>query len=152
MTRDEIRVWIDQNLSGLVTTEDGYDLYWFYDPDCATVPERRMPFATLMTTDKQDSASNLSREGIYRLNISVASQTYEESFGTPPKADWSKPFVDTGHDFTALDRLMPHPVYASMHWVCVLNPSSSTFATIRPLMLEAYELAAIRYRRPTSDG
>ena len=48
------------------------------------------------------------------------------------------------HDFTALDRLMPHPVYAPQSWVCVLNPSPETLETVKPLLAEAYSRAAGR--------
>jgi len=33
---------------------------------------------------------------------------------------------------TALDQLMPHPVYGRMFWVCVLNPSDVTFQKVQP--------------------
>lgn len=52
------------------------------------------------------------------------------------------------YDFTALDRVMPHPVYGRMYWVCVLNPSDETLETkVSPLLTEAYELAVSKYNR-----
>ncbi|MBB5235210.1 hypothetical protein HNQ09_002662 [Deinococcus budaensis] len=36
---------------------------------------------------------------------------------------------------------MPHPVYAPVGWVCVLNPAAVTFEGLRPLLQEAYEKA-----------
>ncbi len=33
-----------------------------------------------------------------------------------------------------VDRLLPHPVYGRMHWVCVLNPSAATFESLRPCL------------------
>ncbi|HEY6539772.1 MAG TPA: DUF6194 family protein, partial [Ktedonobacteraceae bacterium] len=54
----------------------------------------------------------------------------------------------SGYDFTALDQLMPHPVYGRMLWVCILNPGDETFETkVRPLLAEAYEMAVSKYRR-----
>jgi Family of unknown function (DUF6194) len=50
--------------------------------------------------------------------------------------------------FTALDKLMPHPVYGQYHWVCVLNPSQATFETLKPLLQEAYDRAVQRYAAP----
>ena len=50
-------------------------------------------------------------------------------------------------DYAALDRLMPHPVYASQSWVCVLNPSVETFESIKPLLAEAYSSAVARLGR-----
>jgi hypothetical protein len=55
--------------------------------------------------------------------------------------------VDAGHDFTTLDQILPHPVYAPQSWVCVLNPSDETFQAVRPLLAEAYDLAVRRYAR-----
>jgi len=46
-------------------------------------------------------------------------------------------------DYTALDRLMPHPVYALQHWVSVLNPSVGTFeSVVKPLLEEAHARVA----------
>ena len=40
-------------------------------------PDKHWPnFATLVTSDDYDSASNLSRSGIYRLNIGVSTATF----------------------------------------------------------------------------
>ena len=50
-----------------------------------------------------------------------------------------------GHDFTALDQLLPHPVYARLYWVCVLNPSAATFEVVKPLLANAYGLAVSKY-------
>src|SRR5690242_11069445 len=80
--------------------------------------DRMMPFATIGTQDNEgDRASNLDRPGVYRLNVGVGRETYTALFGPPPRAAdaTAAPF-----DFTAFDRIMPHPVYASYAWVCVL--------------------------------
>jgi hypothetical protein len=53
--------------------------------------------------------------------------------------------VATGHDFTATDVLMPHPVYAWMGWVQVLSPSKEIFTGMQPLFTEAYDVAAGKY-------
>ena len=55
------------------------------------------------------------------------------------------------YDFTALDTIMPHPDYAAQSWICVLNPSDTTFHTLRPLLSEAYELAVRRASRRTTS-
>ena len=100
--------------------------------------EHRFPFATIVTKDYGDfdNASNLNRDGVWRLNIGVGRKTFDSLFGG-----------DAAHDYTALDVLMPHPVYASNHWVSVLNPSDETFASLRPLLDEAYGIAAARVGR-----
>ena len=46
--------------------------------------------------------------------------------------------VDMNADFSLTDRILPHPIYAWMDWICVLNPSEKTFEILRPL-IEKYE-------------
>jgi hypothetical protein len=98
-----------------------------------------------------DRASNLDRPGVFRLNVGVGRETYRSLFGPRSGGDAAGP-ADAGHDFAALDRLLPHPVYAPQSWVCVLNPSAETFERVRPLLAEAYEQAAGRHARRRSPG
>jgi hypothetical protein len=104
------------------------DTFFTYDPDRALDPARRFPFATIVTKNYPgfDEASDLNRPGVFRLNIGVSRDTFQALFGN-------------GHDddFAALDRLMPHPVYATNNWISVLNPSESTFEAVKPLLAEA---------------
>lgn len=100
--------------------------------------DNKFPFATLVTKDSEfDSASKLDRPGVFRLNIGVGKETFRALFGEQEQTDI---------DFAALDRLMPHPVYGKMYWVCVINPSDRTFETIKPLIVEARSLAVARDR------
>ncbi len=121
------------------------DTYFLYDPDRDLPPERQFPFVTLITGDRHDRVSNLDREGVYRLNIGVRKQTYRDLFGTPPTERDADGVLDTGHDHAVPDTLLPHPVYASQNWVCVITPSAATFETVRPLLDEAYRLAVRKY-------
>jgi hypothetical protein len=102
------------------------------------------PFATIVTKDYGDfdNQSNLNREGVFRLNIGIGKKTFDRLFS------------DGVYDYTALDVLMPHPVYAGNHFVCVLNPSDATFESLRPLLAEAYDIAAgrIERRKARADG
>ena len=129
------------------------DTFFSYDPRRNLPPNRRLPFATIVTKDYGDfdRASNLDRAGVFRLNISVSNHTYRSLFGAPPSARAADWIVQTEHDFAALDRLLPHPVYAPQFWVCVLNPSAETFQVLRPLLAEAYDLAVRRQRRGQPD-
>jgi len=113
------------------------DSFFFYDPDNSIAADHRFPFATIVTKDYGDfdKASNLNRPGVFRLNVGVGKETMQSLF----KAD------EATYDFTALDRLMPHPVYGRMHWACVLNPSDATFEQVKPLLAEAYETAKRRH-------
>ncbi|MBJ7600507.1 MAG: hypothetical protein DLM67_04490 [Candidatus Nephthysia bennettiae] len=115
------------------------DTFFIYDPERSFQSTRRFPFATIVTKDYGDfdNASDLNRSGIFRLNIGVSKETYDSLFGAGGE-----------YDFAALDRLMPHPVYGRNHWVCVLNPSDSTFESLKPLLADAYDIAVQRARRP----
>jgi hypothetical protein len=114
------------------------DTFFFYNPD-RTVEGSRFPFATIVTKDygEFDNASDLNRAGVYRLNISLSRPSFVALFDEAG-----------GHDYTALDQPMPHPVYGAQHWISVLNPSDETFKTLKPLLAEAHSRAASRYRKP----
>jgi uncharacterized protein DUF6194 len=123
------------------------DSFFIYDPDRDLDDVRRFPFATIVTKDYGDfdNASNLNRPGVFRLNIGVSKETFAKLFEAGRE-----------HDFAALDRLMPHPVYSRNHFVSVLNPSDSTFESIKPLLREAHGIAMGRIegrksrKRPTT--
>jgi hypothetical protein len=146
MDQDGIRTYVAETFPGVDTViaseGDGSpeiargDTFFIYDPERNLEDTKRFPFATMVTKDYGDfdNASDLDRPGVFRLNIGVSRATYESLF------------ADAGgeHDFTALDRLMPHPVYGRNHWVCVLNPSDATFETLKPLLREAYDRAVAR--------
>lgn len=133
---------VDQ-LKDVDALESSDTYFLFYQAPDAPQNDRMMPFATVVTNDFHDTYSNLSRPGAYRLNIGVRHSTYESMFGKQPKPlpDGS---LNLDYDFTRFDTLMPHPVYAHMSWVCVLNPSEATLEQIKPLLEEAFDIAKRR--------
>jgi hypothetical protein len=140
--------YIADALDGVDVVEMSGNRFFFYDPGHDRPVDRRFPFATLVTSDEYDQASSLSRDGVYRLNVGVSRETCRALFGPAAQVDAAEPACD----FTALDTIMPHPVYGSMHWVCVLNPSAETFERVKPLLVEAHERAAGRYTRSHQPG
>jgi hypothetical protein len=133
----------------IVNTFDGVETvtmpgatFFFYGSD------HMLPFATLVTNDDFDKASDLNRPGVFRLNIGIGKQAFLSLFGSkPPRpgASGTPDYPAGAYDFTALDRLMPHPDYGHLSWVCILNPSDTTFQeAVQPLLTEAYELAVRR--------
>lgn len=128
------------------------DTFFIYDPELNLPGKDQLPFATLVTKDYGDfdRASNLDRPGVFRLNVGVEKETFRALFGHAPGPSAG---ADGGHDFAALDRLMPHPTYAAQCWVCILNPSDDTFERqVRPLLARAYELATARHTRRHAHG
>jgi len=117
------------------------DTFFFTDREEAN--PHAFPFATIVTKDYGgfDDASNLNRPEVFRLNIGLSRDTFRSWFGPS--------FSPSDYDFTALDTLMPHPVYAPQFFACILNPSDATFEqTVRPLLAEAYATA----RKRSSHG
>lgn len=131
---------------GLVVDKNWGERGVFYNPD------KRLPKGVYVLTFKEkdganDKASNVNREGVYRLNLGVSKNTFTEMFGVIPKRPLAGEIVSTGHDFTALDQITPHPVYGWMSWIAVLNPSYDTFVKLKPLIAEGVSLAEIKYQK-----
>jgi len=112
------------------------DTFFFYDPDGVTVPEKRMPFATIVVNDYPgfDEASDLSRPGVFRVNISVGRESFEQHSGDGEPIDYS-----------VLDQVIPHPIYGAQSWLSVLNPGAHTSESLKTLLIEAHERARTRY-------
>ncbi len=120
------------------------DTFFIFDPQHDLEPRRQFPFATVVTKDYEgfDERSNLNRPDVFRLNIGVSRDTFRALFDDPANEDGAG---NTEADFAALDRLMPHPVYAPQSFVCVLNPSPETFDVCKPLLAEACSRATARH-------
>jgi hypothetical protein len=111
-----------------------------------TVPAQRFPFLTLVTGDRYDAASNLDRDAdTYRVNLGVGRAAYEARLGKTPRVAAGYQVIDTGADYTATDTVLPHPFYAPLHWVCVVNPGPRTRDDLATLVETAYAEAARHY-------
>ena len=116
------------------------------------MPERRFPFLTAVTGDRYDAASRLDRdEGSFRVNLGVDRAAYEELLGAAPRQAAGHEVIDTGFDYTAVDMVMPHPFYAPMHWVCIVNPGERSLPKLAHLMWSAHAVARARYRPHGQD-
>lgn len=148
MDQERIIRYVEETFSGVevLRPTDGPgagDTFFFYDPRRDIDPARRMPFATIVVKDYQgfDESSRLDRPGVFRLNVGPRRDTFRALFDAAPDGDKA---ADAERDDAALDRLMPHPVYGSQWWVCVLNPSPTTFDAVKPLLADAYARVAAR--------
>jgi hypothetical protein len=146
MEQEAITQYISELFAGVDVVLANGDAFFFYDPERSFDPTRRLPFATIMTSDAYDQFSNLSRPAVFRLNIGISQATYRDLFGEQSTTPDTEP-GESGYDFTVLNQIMPHPVYGQMFWLCVLNPSTPTFESLRPLLAEAYELSVKRTTR-----
>jgi hypothetical protein len=98
MTEDDITQHLIDMLGGghFVVADD--NSFFFHDGQAS------LPFATLVTKDSDaDSASNLNRPGVFRLNIRVSEQTLSAHCSV---------MRQRASTSCALDRLMPHPTEA----------------------------------------
>jgi hypothetical protein len=150
MTQDDVIEFVTSDLEGtvvVVASEDNGDpevawgdTFFFYDPDGITVPERRLPYATIVTNDYPgfDEASNLNRTGVYRVNAWVGRDTFDQQTSSKDAS---------AIDYAVLDKVLPHPVYGQQSWVSVLNPGPNTANTVKDLLAEAHERARTRYEK-----
>lgn len=134
MTVEEIKDYILQHFEKVHVVEADGDLFFMHDGD------EKFPFATIVTKDNEyEKVSNLNREGFFRLNIGVDKDTFMPLFGGLTDKKGLEAYMDVGIDFTAEDTLMPHPTYGSLYWVCVVNPSSKTFETLKKYLEISYK-------------
>jgi len=149
----EMSHYLTDTFPGVDVVVASGDSFFFYNPDPNVPPDHKFPFVTLVTSDINDPFSDLNRPSVFRLNIGISKQTFRSRFGEwslhSDSDDTSESSDNAGnYDFTALDQVMPHPVYGNMYWVCVLNPGDDTFETqVRPLLDEAYEMAVSKYNK-----
>lgn len=109
---------------------------------------RKFPFATIVTSDNDfDNFSNLDRPSVFRLSIGIGKSTFQSLFPSTATKDGANTTPSPEYDFTALDQILPHPIYGHMYWLCVLNPSHETFQRLRPLIQEAHDLQMKRSSR-----
>ncbi|QBD75626.1 hypothetical protein EPA93_06245 [Ktedonosporobacter rubrisoli] len=153
MNEFEINQYITDTFEGVDVVTDSGNSFFFHNPDSTIPPDHRVPFVTLVINDLYDQFSNLNRPSVFRLNIGIGKQTFRSLFGEPSlPSDRDSAAIsgenESSYDFTALDQIMPHPVYGRIFWVCVLNPGKKTFETkVHQLLTEAYELAVSKHKR-----
>lgn len=150
MTPDEILQYCIKNLDGTVLVESWGEKGIFYNPNGKL--KRGVYILTVKEKDgENDKSSDLNRENIYRINLGIHKKTFTEMFGAAPKRPEKGGIVDMPYDFTTINQIIPHPVYAWMRWICVLNPSANTFDKLKPLINEAYEYAKEKYAKKMKE-
>lgn len=140
MTQNDLRHHLATNpavRTQIAAPDDGSpEIAWgdtfFYACDASGQPAK-MPFATIVIKDYVgfDTASQLDRGGLFRLNIEVGKHKFEELFGFAPKALDAHRYA---FDFTALDRLFPHPLYGAHGWASIINPADASRDAVLALL------------------
>ena len=144
MTAKQLENWILDNYQGLIVTNAYRERSFFYNPN-GSLP-KGIYFATIKESDgPNDKASNLDRDGIYRLSIGVGKKQYHQLFGDVPKRPAKGAIVNLDFDFSISGMLMPHPIYAWLGWVCINNPDNQQVDLLKQLLDISYHNAMIKF-------
>lgn len=115
--------------------EQSWGDHFFYFARAGEVPRSRQPYATIITKNYPDDAqSHLDAEGRWRLNIHVGTRVFAEVIGYPPEN-----FDPLSVNYCVDDVFLPHPLYGTYGWVCVVNPEGVTMDQARMLLRGAHE-------------
>ena len=111
------------------------DVFFSVAPD-GKVPAGQ-PFATLTTKDYPgEPDAGLDRPGSFRVNIAEGRR---DRTGVPG--------ADDGAGRGTPDRVKPHPTYADLGWVAVVDPGERTRAQVLALLQTAHSAALARWQR-----
>lgn len=137
---------IEETFPGLRCINTWGETSFFYNPN--NVLKRGVYFCTIKEKDgENDAASNLNREGVFRVNFGISPRSFLHLFNQKPIRPQKGGIIAGNYDFTELNSLMPHPVYGWGNWVAILNPSGASWENVQPLLNEGYELAVKRYQK-----
>lgn len=146
MTIDNVLKYCTSNLDGVELNKNWGEKAIFYNPQGTL--KKGVYILTIKEKDGQnDKSSNLNRDNTFRVNIGIRKNTFKNLFSFIPSRPTAGGVVDMNYDFTKLDTLMPHPVYAWMGWICVINPSNETFEKLKPLIQESYVFAQEKFKK-----
>lgn len=146
MELEEIKEYILENYEGMTVNESYGETTFYYSPEGNLTGGTY--FMTINETDKpNDSASKLNRDRIFRVSVGSGRETFLKLFGVVPKRPPKGSIIEGAYEFERLDEIMPHPIYGWANWVCVLNPSNSTFDMLVPIIREYYQLSRARYEK-----
>lgn len=137
ISEQELCALILERYEGLICKNAYRETMFFYNPD--QLLSNGIYVCTIKSEDgPNDKASNLNHAGVYQLSCGYL-------FGAKPKRPAKGQIVNLDTDFTVLDQIIPHPIYAWMGWVCVNNPEEETLRRFLTLMDYSYEKAKRAY-------
>jgi hypothetical protein len=116
------------------------DVFFYVAPD-GRVPAGQ-PFATVITKDYPgEPSAGLEHHGSFRVNIA----------GGRGHRGPASPQADAAVDPRTQDHVMPHPSYADLGWVAIVNPGERTHDQMFALLHAAHAAALARWRRRHDD-
>ena len=146
MNAKKLEQWILDNYQGVIVTDAYRERSFFYNPD-GSLP-KGIYFATIKESDgPNDKASNLDRDGIYRLSVGVGKKQYQQLFGDVPKRPAKGEIVELDLDFSTTGMIMPHPIYAWLGWVCINNPDIEKLDLLKHLLDISYQNVLAKFAK-----
>ena len=141
---DDILNYCLKNLKDTVLMETWGEKAVFYNPGNAL--KKGVYVLTIKEKDgENDKASGLDRKNIFRVNIGLKKESFIKLFGEIPARPGAGKTVEMNYDFTKTDEILPHPVYAWMGWISILNPDKNTSDALIPFINEAYNFAKEKF-------
>jgi len=117
-----------------VQREENFGYSFFFVGD-----DHRLPFVTIADSDNDnDDVSNLNREDVFRFNIGVSKETFNNLIAG---------LLKEGIDYSVLNVFLPHPHYSRQYFVCILNPVGENAEKTKQLIVEAHLIAEGRLQR-----
>ena len=146
MELSEILKYCLENLKDTILVNTYGEKAIFYNPNL--VLKKGVYVLTIKEKDgKNDKSSELNRIDTFRVNIGVKKDTFKELFGFIPSRPSAGCTVDMKYDFTRSNEILPHPVYAWMSWISIINPTESKFEELKPFIEQAYLLAVEKFNK-----
>lgn len=146
MNIHEVKQLISDRYEGAIEKKAYGETTYFYNPELKL--KNGVYVCTIKEQDgPNDRASQLNREGIYRISTGLSKQEYEKLFGTVPKRPKKGEVVELPFRFDVLNVIMPHPVYSWMSWVCVNSPDEECFERFLECIDISYDLAKVKYKK-----
>jgi hypothetical protein len=141
---EDVKNYIFEKYSGLIELVKYSETTLFYNPD--KILKHGVYFCTFKEKDgPNDKLSNLDRSDVFRMSFNPGSDAYIDLFGNKPKRPLKGETQNLDYDFKKLNMLTPHPVYAWMGWVQVLNPTVDLLESIQSKIDIAYNNAVEKY-------
>ncbi|WP_139417708.1 DUF6194 family protein [Agromyces laixinhei] len=123
------------------------DHFFYYAPD-GQVPRNRQPYATIVTKNyPDDEESRLDDEDRWRLNIHVGTNIFTDLLGHQPDE-----IDEAAVDYSVTDTFLPHPLYGTYGWVCIVNPADATTERALEALRIAHQDDQRRVERRQSRG
>lgn len=150
MSIDDIEKIIINRYKGLAPQNTWGEKSYFYNPE--NLFSRGTYFITIKQKDgENDSASNLNRNGVYRINSGATKNDFKNLFGDRPNRPSKGGIIDGPWNFEEKNVIMPHPVYGWAGWVCVINPNPKIFEEFLKITDNYYAEAVKRFSKKCAN-